>query len=84
MADLRNVILGMEQVVNETAELAAAVRCLAWANFEEGLPGIERAGLHRLASIVQERAESVLAVWHQLDEASRSVSPPAWGAARHA
>ena len=84
MADLRNVILGMEQVVNETAELAAAMRGLAWANCQEGLSEAERAGLHRLSGIVQDRAESVLAAWHQLDEASRSVSAPAWGAARHA
>lgn len=70
MPDVRKIIVGMENAVNETAELAAALRLLAFANREEGLADADRAGLHRLAGIVQESAESVLRRWHELDAAT--------------
>lgn len=73
MADVRKLILGMEVAVNETADLAAALCLCAQVNREEGLGEADRAGIHRLAAIVHERAQGVLAAWHQLDAATGSM-----------
>ena len=70
MPEVRMIVLGMEDMVNETAELAAAMRRLAHANSEDGLVDAERAGLYRMAVVIQSRADSVVAAWHTLDAAT--------------
>ena len=70
MTDLRNVVLGMEQVVNDTAELAAALHlCALWAD-ENGLNDADRAGVRCLARLVAERSSLALGRWRALDRAT--------------
>ena len=70
MDDVRKIVMDMEEAVNHTAELAAALRLCAAANADEGLSDADRRGIYRLADVVQERANSVLTAWHMLDVAT--------------
>ena len=73
MSKARKVILSMETAVNETAELAAALRLCAVAAEYDGVDDLDCAGIRHIAGLVAERASLVLERWNALDAAT---SPP--------